>query len=320
MPPRIALIVLCYNGLDLTLECLESLLKQDYPLCQILVVDNNSQDSTAETVRATYPAVEVIGTGENLGYAGGNNLGMRHALARGAEAVFLINNDTWLEPGCVSALVRSLAAHQQVGVIGPMVYTGASQKVISSAGGLIDWRYADAENVGAGRPDEQQYPARAVDFVNGCGILVTRAAVRRIGLLDPAYFMYWEETDWCQRASRAGLEVRFEPAARMVHKGTLPWSEPGPTTLYYVTRNRLRFFATHALGVQKPLTVVRAFHGALQGIAQHDQAGRIAQARATRLALWHALIGRWGRYDGPPWTASSLAQRPRHNRSLGSIH
>src|SRR5258708_893685 len=162
MSPRVFLIVLCYNGLDLTLDCLESLLRQDYPLCEILVVDNASQDGTRETVRAAYPKIEMIATAENLGYAGGNNVGMQIALRRGADAVFLINNDTWLEPGCVSALVGSLAANPRVGVVGPMVYCPGHQNVISSAGGQIDWRYADAENVGAGLLDEQQYPARTV--------------------------------------------------------------------------------------------------------------------------------------------------------------
>jgi GT2 family glycosyltransferase len=319
MSPRVYLIVLCYNGIAFTLDCLESLLRQDYPHSEILVVDNASQDGTAETVRAAYPQIEVISTGENLGYAGGNNFGMRVAMRRGADALFLINNDTWLEPGCVSALVGSLAANPQAGVVGPMVYAGGLQNMISSAGGQIDWRCADADNVGAGLLDEHQFPARAVDFVNGCGILVTVDAVRRAGLLDPRYFMYWEETDWCLRASRAGLGVRFEPGAYMIHKGTVPVSDLGPMTLYYVTRNRLRFFAIHTPGPQKPMTLVRALHGAVEGIVQHQQAGRMAHARATRLALWHALIGRWGRYDGARWAAGSPAQRARRSRPLSGV-
>lgn len=319
MSPRVFLIVLCYNGIDLTLDCLASLQAQHYPACEILVIDNASQDGTAETVRAAYPQIEVISTGENLGYAGGNNLGMQFALRRGADALFLLNNDTWLEPDCVSALVESLAANPQVGVVGPMVYTGGRQNVISSAGGQIDWRRADALNVGAGRLDEHQYHARMVDFINGCGILVTAAAVRRVGLLDSRYFMYWEETDWCQRARRVEIDIRFEPAARMRHKATLLVSDFGPTTLYYVTRNRLLFFAAHTPSAQRPATLAHAIHGLARGIIRHRRAGRHAHAQATQMALWHALTGRWGRYDAAPWSISFAPQAARNSSRANGV-
>src|SRR5258706_14716767 len=172
MSPRVFLIVLCYNDIASTLDCLESLLVQDYPLSEILVVDNASQDGTAATVCKSFPQIDVIATGENLGYTGGNNLGMQVALRRGAEALFLVNNDTVLERSCVSTLAGFLSSNPQVGIVGPMVYGGSPAQVISSAGGQIDWRDADAFNVGAGQPDEHQFPARAVDFINGCGILV----------------------------------------------------------------------------------------------------------------------------------------------------
>jgi GT2 family glycosyltransferase len=319
MAPRVFLIVLCYKSIDLTLDCLVSLLGQNYPACEVLIIDNASQDGTAETLRATYPHIEVVATGENLGYAGGNNVAMQIALGRGADALFLINNDTWLEPDCVSVLVEALSANSQVGVIGPMVYAGERKEVISSAGGQIDWRGADALNVGAGQLDEQQHLARKVDFINGCGILVTAAAVQRVGLLDPRYFMYWEETDWCQRMTRAGVGVWFEPAAHMIHRATLKVADLGPTTLYYVTRNRLRFFAIHTPRAQKPFTLARALHGAVRGIVQHQQAGRMAHAQATRLALWHALIGRWGRYDDPPWRGDSAARGVHRSHTASRV-
>jgi GT2 family glycosyltransferase len=308
MPPNVFLIVLCYNGIDLTLDCLASLRQQDYPASHILVIDNASRDGTADTVARHYPEVEVISTGDNLGYARGNNAGIQAALERGAEAMFLINNDTWLEPNCVSTLVDSLAAHPRVGIIGPMVYDGGPGTVISSAGGSIDWAYADASNLGAGETDQGQYLARNVDFINGCGIMVTSSAARKAGLLDPRYFMYWEETDWCQRVVQSGFENRFEPAARMRHKATRQVSDLGPTTLYYFSRNRLLFFAEHTPLAQRPATLARAIHGLGRGIILHRRAGRRAHAQATQAALWHALIGRWGRYDRAPWLRNLAVQ------------
>lgn len=299
--PRVVVLVLAYNGVELTLDCLASLRGLDYPNYEVLVVDNASTDDTVAAVRAGFPEVRLIEAGANLGYAEGNNLGLRAALERGAEAVFLVNNDTVLAPDCVTGLVRAWAAHPQAGMLGPMVYTWDEGHIIFSAGGVIDWRNANADNVGAGEPDRGAYPARVVDYVNGCGLLVTRAVLERVGFLDARFFMYWEETDWCLRARAAGFESWFEPAAWMRHKAPIHHRDLGPTTLYYVTRNRLLFFARHTPPAQKPLTLARAVHGAVRGIIWHYQAGRVAHARATQWALWHALSARWGRADAQLW-------------------
>ena len=120
-PPTVWCIVLAYNGIELTLECLATLRHQDYPHLHLLVVDNASNDGTAEVLRHQAPDVELLEAPENLGYAGGNNLGMRHALANGAELLFLINNDTRLDPHCVTALVEEIQKPPICGAVGPMV-------------------------------------------------------------------------------------------------------------------------------------------------------------------------------------------------------
>lgn len=318
MALKVSLIVLCHNGLDLTLTCLDSLRRQEYDRADIWVVDNASQDGTAEAVAAAYPEISLISTGDNLGYAGGNNVGMEAALQRGAEVVFLINNDTALNPQCVSFLVRSLQAGPQTGVIGPMVYTWEDDTLISSAGGGIDWHHADSFNIGAGEPERGQYPARPVDFINGCGLMVTRQAIERAGLLDPDYFMYWEETDWCARIKKAGFDIRFEPSARMRHKAPIRSDSLGPTTLYYMTRNRLLFFARHTPPRLKPVALAHALHGALLGVGRHWQAGRPEHARATQWAILHALQRRWGRADPSLWRSDPLDRSWHRHSSMAA--
>lgn len=292
--PAVWCIVLAYNGVDLTLECLRSLAVQDYPNLHVLVLDNASTDGTPEIVRSQAPAVEVLEAGENLGYAGGNNLGMRHALARGADLLFLVNNDTRLDPHCVTALVQETQRSPQCGAVGPMVYTWDNWETISSAGGEIAWKAADAINVGAGETDQGQYPARTVDFVNGCGIMVTQRATETVGLIDERFFMYWEETDWCLRIQAAGLEVRFQPAAKMQHKAPLTWRAQSPLTLYYMGRNRLFFFARHGHGVQRVRALAGAAKGLLHGVVQNRRAGNLAASEAARKALLDGVRGRWG--------------------------
>lgn len=293
--PAVWCIVLTYNGVDLTLECLRSLAMQDYPNLHVLVLDNASTDGTPEIVRSQAPAVEVLEAGENLGYAGGNNLGMRHALDRGADLLFLVNNDTRLDPHCVAALVEEIQKPPVCGAVGPMVYTWDNWQTISSAGGRVDWAAADAINVGAGERDQGQYAARSVDFVNGCGIMVSKAAVERVGLIDERFFMYWEETDWCMRMHEAGLDVRFQPAARMQHKAPLTWEQQSPMTLYYMGRNRLFFFARHGRGLWRIRATAGAVRGLLHGVFHNRRQGNLPASRAAQYALFDGLCLRRGR-------------------------
>jgi GT2 family glycosyltransferase len=188
-----------------------------------------------------------------------------------------------------------------------MVHTFEGLGRISSAGGKIDWRYASAFNVGAGEIDHDQYSARPVDFINGCGFMVTRKAVDRAGMLDPKYFMYWEETDWSMRIQQAGFQVLFEARACMEHKATLQDNEQSATTIYYLTRNRLLFFSRYAKYPSKPLTIYSALHGAMDGIGKHRQAGRFAHAKATQLAILHAFKQQWGRTDPRLWLSDTRA-------------
>jgi hypothetical protein len=294
MSARPVVIVLTYNGLDLTLDCIRSLDRQTGAVFDVLIVDNASPDGTAEALRRERPDLQVLQAGSNLGYAGGNNLGLRHAIRAGAGPFMLLNNDTLLEPDCIRTLLATLDRKPGIGILGPMVYTWGEGNTISSAGGRIDWRHADAINVGAGEPDEGQYGPRSVDFVNGCSLLITRQAVEKAGLLDENYFMYWEETDWCMRVRQAGFDVRFEPGARLRHKAPIRPVELGPTALYCMTRNRVLFLGKHAPGHQKLRAMLHAFHGAYRGLRQETRQGRPDHARAIRRGMWDALRGRWG--------------------------
>ena len=294
MTSRPVIIVLAYNGLDLTLDCLRSLDWQTDAAFDVLVVDNASPDGSGEALRRQRPDVEVLQAPSNLGYAGGNNLGLRHAMQVGAGPFLLLNNDTLLEPDCIRTLLATLERQPGIGVLGPMVYTWGEGSTISSAGGRIDWRCGDAVNVGAGESDDGQYSPRPVDFINGCSLLITRKAVDQAGLLDERYFMYWEETDWCARVRRAGFDVRLEPGARLHHKATIRPAELGPTALYYMTRNRILFFGKHAPGPQKLRAMLHAFHGAYRGVRRETRQGRTDHARAIRRGMWDALRGHWG--------------------------
>jgi hypothetical protein len=293
-PYKVWAIVLSYNHVELTLECLQTIRNQSCPDLHLLVVDNASTDGTAETLRAACADVTVLSLPTNLGYAGGNNVGIRHALAHGADAVFLLNNDTRLAPDCVENLVHAIARNPEVGAAGPMIYTWDNWETISSAGGSIRWQQADAINEGAGETDIGQYPAREVDFLNGCALMVTRTAIVRAGMLDERYFMYWEETDWCRRIRDAGMTLWFEPSARVQHKAPIHHQEMSALPLYYMGRNRVLFFGSHTPWPRKPLAIGRAGRGLLHGVANNTRLGKHDVASAAAAAVRDAALRRWG--------------------------
>lgn len=301
-------IVLSYNGLDLTLGCLQSLERQTLKGFDVLVVDNVSEPGTVDALRRLRPDTRLIEAPTNLGYAGGNNIGLRMGLDQGAGLFMLLNNDTVLDPACLERLVLAQSSDPKIGAVGPMVYTWDETRRISSAGGRLDWLHADAVNVGAGEMDEGQCASRDVDFVNGCGLLVTRKAVETIGLLDERYFMYWEETDWCARMRRHGFRIRFVADASMRHKATIQSDDLGSTALYYMTRNRMLFFLLNSTGWARMRALLHAVHGAWVGAGREARRGRADRAAAIKMALKDSALRRWGK------TGRRLAS-PQHGMS-----
>lgn len=243
MMPQVTIIVLNWNGLADTLECLASLSRLDYPDYEVAVVDNGSTDGSVEEIRPHFPGVTLIENRENLGYAGGNNVGLRHALRQGADHALLLNNDTEVTADFLRRLVEAAQADPQVGVAGPTIYYYDQPDVIWSAGGSIDWRRGDARMVGLNERDAGQFgnKPREVDFVSGCAMLVRRAVLEQVGLLDERFFAYYEEVEWCARMRRAGFKIIQVPQARLWHKITPECRAASPLVYYYMTRNRLLF-------------------------------------------------------------------------------
>jgi GT2 family glycosyltransferase len=240
--PLVAMVILNYNGYDDTVACLRSLAALRYRSVWTIVVDNGSGDDSARRLRVEFPGLKLIETGANLGFAAGNNVGIRAALAAGAEFVLLLNNDTIVAPELLDALLDVCSADPSIGVAGPKIYYHAQPDVIWSAGGVIDWRRGRSTMRGLDQVDRGQWDAVAqVDFVTGCALLVRRAALEQAGLLDERFGMYYEETEWCVRIARCGWRIAYVPGGRLWHKIRPAQQEQSPRIIYYMTRNRLLF-------------------------------------------------------------------------------
>jgi GT2 family glycosyltransferase len=247
--PSVAVVVLTWNGRDLTLDCLRSLAAVKTANLRVLVVDNGSTDDTVAAVRAQGdPRVTVLENGANLGFAAGNNAGIRRALDSGADFVLLLNNDTVVDPDFVDHLLAGARANPDVGIAGPKIYFFDPPDRIWFAGGEVSMWRGTARHIGIRETDRGQHDrARDVDYVSGCALLARRAVFERVGLLDPGYRAYFEDADLCARATRAGFRVRYVPAAKVWHR--ISASTGGQLSRRKIARklaSARRFFAAHA--------------------------------------------------------------------------
>jgi hypothetical protein len=252
MPPKVITVVLSNNRRDDTLVCLQTLSQSTYSPHSIIVVDNVSKDGTVEAIRTQFPEAGVVELTQNLGYAGNNNVGIRLALEQGADWVFVLNDDTAVAPDCIAELMRIAESADSIGMVGPMIYHFDERNVIQTAGGRADglWRFT---HLGHNEDDIGQFPGpHLVDWLSGCALLVKRAVIEQIGLLDERLFMYWEEIDWCLRASRHQWRLMHMPQARMWHKGVQRHYQPTPAVTYYSTRNQFLILQKH----QAPVGVI----------------------------------------------------------------
>lgn len=241
IPPRIAVIIVNWNNKTDTLACLDSLQRCHYPDLDIIVVDNASTDGSAELIIAKMPQLLMIRNPKNLGFTGGNNIGMKAAFERDADYVFLLNNDAEIAPDSLEILVDFLESRPKAWAAAPLIYYYKQPKLIWSAGGKINPRRATSQMLGTDEDDHGQFGETPfeVDYATGCALMVRRSAVEKFGLLDDRFFMYYEEVEWSGRMQSNGLEVAVVPRAKAWHKINPKARNESPFVHYLMTRNRL---------------------------------------------------------------------------------
>lgn len=216
--PRVAALVLNYNGRDITLESLESLAAMTYPNLEIVHIDNGSTDGSYEAVAEAFPDVHQVRVEENQGVVFGMNKGMQAALARGADYLLLLNNDIEAEPAMLTELMRVIESDPQIGVVGPKIYYHADRKRLWSAGGYLRFRESACKERGFREIDEGQYDrTEEVPYINGCAMLVPRRVVEEIGLWDPLFHLAADDADWCMRMKRRGYKCFYAHEAVLYH-------------------------------------------------------------------------------------------------------
>jgi GT2 family glycosyltransferase len=243
--PYIINIILNFNRREDTLACLASLEKSTYTNFKNIVLDVSSSDGSTEAIRLAFPKVQIINIVDNQGYAGNNNVGIKEALTQGADWIFVLNEDTLLAPDCLAQLVEVGEINPKIGIVGPMVYHNDEPNIIQSAGGLLG-PYWSSIHIAKDELDRGQFSEpHDVDWISGCGIMLRKSVIEQVGMLDERFFYYWEETEWCLRAGKAGWRIVHVPSAKLWHKGVQRDYRPSPNVTYFNTRNHLYMLKKH---------------------------------------------------------------------------
>lgn len=294
---RVAIIILNWNGLADTLECLASLESLDYPDFEVLVVDNGSSDGSAVVIREKFPAVTVLENSENLGYTGGNNVGICHAIAHGADLVWLLNNDTVVECDTLRKLVDAVERSPGSGLVSPVVYFHDSPHVVQFRGAFADLAEYDVyladDPAASGSGREELLPV-----LWGTALLVRREVFERVGLLAERYFAYHEDCDFSLRALRAGFQNLVCAEARIYHKDSRSTGGVrSPVQVYLRMRNAYFLWMDNSRGMRKVLFPCHFLGKVIHQVKVLSDEGNAATTDACLNGAWAGFRGRGGSFS-----------------------
>jgi GT2 family glycosyltransferase len=252
--PLVSIITINYNGRKLTEDLLKSLDKITYPKVEVIVVDNASKESL-DGLETDFPAIKLLKSEENLGFAGGNNLGIKHA--KGAYFL-LINNDAEADPGFLEPMVERMQSHPEIGIISPKIVYHFAQDTIQYAGGKpISLTTGRGSFIGSKAKDDGTYDTSGyTDLSHGAAMMIRREVVEKIGMMPDFYFLYYEELDYCEAVKKAGFKLWYEAKSRVLHKESMTVGKLSPLKSYYMNRNRVAFLRRHAEGWRRRFSIL----------------------------------------------------------------
>ena len=285
---ELSVITINYNGLKDTCELMDTLPLDD-AFIEVIVVDNASKADEASILEQRYPQIKVIRSKENLGFAGGNNLGIQAATGK---YLFFINNDTVFEDFNVRPLIARLESSGQIGMVCPKIRFAWGNHPIQYSGytplSPVTMRN---RSIGFGEADHGQYNvAHPTPYAHGAAMMVKREVIERAGMMPECYFLYYEELDWSMMIRRAGYDIWYEPACTIYHKESQATGQDSPLKIYYITRNRLLFVHRNTRGISKPLSFLYLIGVvAPKDIIKHLLHKRPDLAKATIKGVTHFL-------------------------------
>lgn len=256
--PKVFIIILNWNQYKDTIECIESAKNINYNNFKILVVDNASRDGSIGFIEERFSGIEVIENMENLGYAQGNNIGIKHALSKGADYLFILNSDVTLDKNALQELVKVAQTDKESSILAPKVYYYDKPNVINSLGTTINWFRLRPNLDSCGQKDNGQFQEiEQKDILVGCALFIKKSAFEKIGFFDENFFAFHEDADLCLRNIKYGGKNLTVPKAKIYHKVSGSVRNCQPMVNYYTIRNFLYLAKKNASFMDK----IRVYSG-----------------------------------------------------------
>lgn len=282
---KLSIITINYNGLKDTCELIDSIpFNNDL---EVIVVDNASTQDEASIISERYPQVKVIRSQQNLGFAGGNNLGIKKAQG---NYILLINNDTYFKEYNIDPLIERLESSDRIGIVCPKLRFAWGNNPIQYAGYTPLSSITLRNNaIGFGEEDHGQYDtAHPTPYAHGAAMLIKREAIEKVGLMPECYFLYYEELDWSMMFTRAGYKIWYDPACIVYHKESQTTGQNSPLRTYYITRNRLLLVKRNYQGINKYLSYIYQIGlVAISDIIRYTLQGRYDLVQAVFRGIIH---------------------------------
>lgn len=291
---KVSVITVNYNQPKVTEDLLHSIsLVNRYTDIEIIVVDNGSKDDFVPEWKSRYPDVTFIRSNVNLGFAGGNNLGIE---AASGDYLFLVNNDTEFTPGLVETLVSILDKNPQVGIVSPKIRFFDQPNMLQYVGFTsMNFNTARNKTVGEFEVDQGQYDnlTGPTGFAHGAAMMIRSSAIKKAGLMFEHFFLYYEEMDWCERIKKAGFEIWVEPRALIYHKESVSVGRKSPLKEFFMNRNRILFIRRNASVLSR--LVFYCHFGLLvspRNLLNYIKEGRTDLAKQLFRAIWWNITHR----------------------------
>ena len=293
MKIEVSIITINYNGLENTCTLIESIPFNEN--MEVIVVDNASKNQDAKIIAKRFPKVKVIQSDKNIGFAGGNNLGIQ--LAQGKYLLF-INNDTIFKDFKIQALIARLESSPTIGIVCPKIRFAWGNNPIQYAGySKLSRVFVRNHAIGFNEEDQGLYNnAHSTPYAHGAAMLIRRDAIEKVGLMPECYFLYYEELDWSMMFSRAGYQIWYDPKCTIYHKESQSTGQNSPLRTYYLTRNRLLLVRRNHQEFNKPLAYIYLIGiVALRDITKYIFSARFYLLSATLHGLWDFIFKRYNK-------------------------
>ncbi|MCF8381285.1 MAG: glycosyltransferase family 2 protein [Bacteroidales bacterium] len=295
--PLISVVTINFNQSEMTNQLLESFKNVTWPSYELIIVDNNSQNNDADHINTNYPNLRVIRNEKNLGFAGGNNLGIKAAKG---EYILFLNNDTEVDPGFLEPMIERFESFRDTGAVSPKIRFFHHPEKIQYAGFSKMSPFTLRMNgFGYGETDKGQYDqGKETEFAHGCAMMVSRKVIEEVGLMPEEYFLYYEEHDWSTTIKKHGYKIFYEPKSLILHKESMSVEKNSILKTYFINRNRVLYMRRNFNWFYR---IISATYILLISVPKNTAKYLIASETSHLKAYWDAILWNLTHKTKPQW-------------------